>query len=692
MRWLVGWSGTRAGYGPHDTPAVHPVGARQIWSAPDPLWAVGDWRDDEIRTVTLPRPPRPAHLPASAGDAGPVGDGIARLAVLGRCPASDDQLRGALVRAAAGALGHLAAWPGSYTVVIRAGRRTAVVGDLVGARPVFHAPWAGGTAYATAGLPLADLLESDLDLGHLAARLACPESPEVIDAGAQGQGRPALTTPYRGVLRVPPGHALVVRDGKPDVPSLEQRRSHMAGPAPEPSRAQALDGLREALQEAVQARGFAELGELHRPGADLSGGTASAALALLAAGRPGGLPGGRTAPPLLAVTFTDTATPGGPGTERELQLARTMAADRRLEHVVVPGGADALPFTGLEDGPLTDEPSPALVHAGRERHRLAAASEAGGDDHLTGHGARQALDGHPARLVDLYLDRRRRAMVKPLRALARVGGGQQLLGSALLWRSVSRAAHTPYRHGLEDLAALLAKGGTGNGGSGAAGAGGPRKAFARASFAWCTPGPAARWLTGEVLADIAGSLDHAARVPDPPDRPGRHRSWQALGRAAEEYRALEQAAEVTGQRLHAPFLDNVVVRACREIPETVRVQPGARPELLRAVLDACGVRGLPEGFGASSRPDTALAMRTGLRVAAEELHEMFAASVLEKAGLVDPRPVRAALRAAADGEDVPAEGLAELIAVEVWLRRLLSRRGSCWTGTGPPRRMAVTAF
>jgi hypothetical protein len=35
------------------------------------------------------------------------------------------------------------------------------------------------------------------------------------------------------------------------------------------------------------------------------------------------------------------------------------------------------------------------------------------------------------------------------------------------------------------------------------------------------------------------------------------------------------------------------------------------------------------------------------------------------------------------------DGLADLVATEVWLRRLLARRGSCWTGTAVPEQRAV---
>lgn len=141
MRWLVGWSSTAAvtpgtgsaGATGSDGETVHPVGSQLLWGDPDPLWAVGDWRPDEVRVVNA--------------------DAQTRIAVLGTCGASDEELRVGLFAARGGALRHLTAWPGSYTAVVKVGRRVTVCGDLAGARPVFYTPWAGGTAYATAALP-----------------------------------------------------------------------------------------------------------------------------------------------------------------------------------------------------------------------------------------------------------------------------------------------------------------------------------------------------------------------------------------------------------------------------------------------------------------------------------------------------------------------------------------------------------
>ncbi|MFD6416453.1 asparagine synthase-related protein [Streptomyces sp. NPDC060194] len=694
MRWLVGWSSATAraravsgdGYGQRpDSTTVRPVGSQLLWGDPDPLWAVGDWRPDEVRVLTL--------------------DGHTRLAVLGTCGASDDQLRIGLIAARGGALRHLTAWSGSYTAVVQVGRRISVTGDLAGARPVFHTPWSGGTAYATAALPLADLVEAQLDIPYLAALLACPDVPEAIRD----------STPYVGVHRVPPGHALILRDGSREVAGYEQVAS-LAVAAPELDPDRAVEGVRDALVEAVRARLAAPRHMAETPaydpgpvpgmgpadrraargvpvpgiGADLTGGPASATLALLAAGLPGqpGLPygagsllghAGGAGERLLALTFNDLAVPGTPAAARELERASALAANPRLHHVVVTGDEDTLPFADLQ-APLTDEPAPVLSSAARHRRRLAAGSA----DHLTGYGARQVLDAHPARLADLLLDRRRRKIVRPVAALARAdssasptastGSVASVLVPARLYAAARRLSRTPHRTGVDELAARLA-------GRRLDPVGQSPLDQSLAALAWARPGPAARWLTGEALAEVSLRLRQSGSLPS--QRPGELRARAALARYAADHRVLEQAAEVRSQRLHAPFLDNQVVRACRALPEALRVQPGARASILRRVLEGAGVPELPPGFGAPSASGRA-ADRAGLRTSVDGLIALFDQPLLADTGLIEARVVRKALRAAAEGE--PADGLADLVSLEVWLRRLMDRRVTSWTGTAPRQR------
>ncbi|MFF2957037.1 asparagine synthase-related protein [Kitasatospora sp. NPDC057965] len=719
MRWLTGWctGAPRPGAPAHQPPgAVAPIAARPLWSGPDPLWAVGDWRPEEIRLVTL-RPGAPAVV--TTGPTGPdpveAGPAVLRLAVLGHCGATDAELAAGLAAARGGAVRHLTAWPGGYTVVLRSGTRsTVLLTDLAGARPVFHTPWGGGTAYATAALPLADLIGAPLDTGHLAARLACPEAPEALGTG----------TPYLGVQRVPPGHALGLRDGRPYLSGYDEPG---AGGARGRGEAAAVRELTRALLESVRFRvrsspagppGRARLG------VDLSYGPASATVALLAAavplaagvprqpgpppaesgpaappgpdaGRPtvvrtGAVKGSwaraagrpRTAPePVAAITSGDTAAPAAPDVPR-------------LRHIVLATGPDTLPYADLRADPtagrLTDEPGPELVAAAWAGARF----EAGGTEHLTGHGARHVLDGHPARLADLVRAGRARELLSPVAALAgadRAAAG--VLAGALrtpltVLRAAHRLARSRYADALDDTAVKLTLRRSPDGG----GTAGTRSAD---DLAWVVPGPAARWLSDEALSAVALRLRLAAREPAPGEHPGAYRARHALHRHARGFRTLVHATEQPGQRLHAPFLDNQVVRAARLLPDDVRLQPGARHALLRSVLAGTGRTDLPPDWGRGPRPDRAAPARAGLRLAADGLAELFDAPLLAEAGLIDLPAVRAALTRAADqAAPLPPAtlaGLADLVATELWLRRIRARRhGACWTGLPRPTHPALT--
>lgn len=418
-------------------------------------------------------------------------------------------------------------------------------------------------------------------------------------------------------------------------------------------------------------------------GADLSGGSASATLALLAAGLPG-LPGTllghgtEAGERLLAVTLNDLTAHGH---EDELERARVIAANPRLHHVVVAAGEEALPYAGLGGGPLTDEPAPSLVVAERHRRRLASGSA----DHFVGGGARQVLDAHPARLADLLMDRRRRHLLRPVAALAKAEGpsAHSLFVPLTVYRAARRLSRTSYRTGLEAAADRLPDANRNSPDLDT-----PADA-SLAALAWSRPGPAARWLTGEALAEVSVRLQEAAIRPVSVQRPGEARARAALARYAADHRILEQAAENRSQRLHAPYLDNQVVRAARALPESLRVQPGARAAILRRVLAGAGVHELPPGWGTPSLATSNATARTGLRAALPELIALFDAPLLADAGLVEARVVRKALRAASEGEPLPLDGLAHLASTELWLRRLVSRRGTCWTGTAAPRQRAV---
>ncbi|MFD7644063.1 asparagine synthase-related protein [Kitasatospora sp. NPDC059795] len=691
MRWLTGWSGPAADPA---LAAVRPIAGTLLWGGPDPLWAVGDWRPDELRLAVL-RPGAPADVRGGLDPRDPADrthldtPATLRLAVAGRCGATDRELADGLAAARGGALRHLTRWPGSYTVVLRTGTRsTVLLTDLAGVQPVFHTPFAGGTAWATAALPLADLVGAPLDAAHLAARLATPETPEVLGD----------RTPWRGVRRVPPGHALGIRGGR------AHHTAHPDDPAEAPAEAPAVRELTRALLEAVRCRVRATApGARPRLGVDLSYGTASATVALLAAAVP--LPAGTRPGTALERPAARTGAVRGswareaddrpepetlPAVTRGDTDGLALAVHApRLRHLVVP---PVLPYAGLADplaGPLTDEPGPALLHAAR----YTAVHRAGGADHLTGHGARQVLDGHPARLADLLHAGRPLHLLAPVAALA--GADRATAGTltgalhtpVTVLRAARRLARTRSADALDDLALHLTirrrPGGPATAGRATA-----------AELTWHPTGPAAHLLADEPLAALAQHLRTAARDGAPTEPPGARRARLALHRYAAHYRTLVHATEQHGQRLHAPFLDNQVLRAARLLPDELRLQPGARPALLSAVLAGAGRTDLPATWGRGTGTDPHAPARDGLRAAAPALTELLDRPLLGEAGLIDTPAVRKALATATDpAQDAPPAtlaALAELIAVEIWLRRLAARRpGSAWTGLPAPRRTAL---
>lgn len=774
MRWLVGWNGASAVNDP-GLRGLRPLGGRLLWGGPDPLWAVGDWRPEEIRTISVHRQLRPddtvrtgfPNLPEDPDDPAAADGAVARLAVVGHCGAGDAALRTALLTASGGALRHLTAWPGSYVVVLQQGTRTTLIGDLAGVRPLFHTQWCGGTAFATAALPLADLVGAPVDPLYLAARLAVPDAPEAVDGGS----------PFAGVRRVPPGRALSIRAGRPQLQGYEPQLPAVGG-STEITEAAATGEVTRSLLEAVRCRVRGDFDRPHRVSTDLSGGSASTVVTLLAAAIPtpparrpppplfealraapsgsrppppplfealgaptaGGLPvpatsrsvdelwgdprsyrtlhhgppttlptparsgavrgswargnGAATTPdaPLLAVTYTDGASADpspDPARTAELVRIRSLAGDHpRLEHLLIAGGPDTLPYADLLDpdlaGPLTDEPGAALVAGARHRRRLAEA----GTDHLGGHGGRQVLDGHPARLADLLLEHRRLPLLRPITALARADSTDHPVHGAFgtpvsVLRAARRLARTSYAEGLEDAATQLM--------SRHVALPGTAGAASIQSLSWCDPGPAARWLTDDALSAVSVRLRLATRRTAPDERPGARRARLALHRQAGEFRVLTQLAEEAhGQRLHAPYLDSQVVRACGLVPPSARVQPGSRHAILRSVLAGAGAESVPDWGSTPPDPYSAAdSVREGLRRALNALDRIFAAPLLADLGLLDAPAFRKALHNAARDRPVPLDGLAAVVSTELWLRRLHARQGSCWTGMPLAERRAI---
>ncbi|MYW05152.1 asparagine synthase-related protein [Streptomyces sp. SID3343] len=646
MRWFAGTSESRS--------VTRPTGARTLWEGPDPLWLVGDWPADEVRVVSR----------------GPL-----RMAVLGVCGATDAELEVGLAVARGGALRHLTDWAGSYHVVLRNGRRTVVLGDLAGVRQVFHAqPRDGGdgVVYASHALPLADLTRAGLDTEAFAARIACPDVPELV------AGRSMFT----GVARLEPGHALELVNGVSHLRLYEQHRAPLDFPA-------AAGALGRALTDAVGRR----VSSAKRPGVDLSGGRDSAVLALLGA-RSVSVAKARD---LVAVTWSEPCAPGDPES-----AARIVSRSARMRHLVIPGGLEHLPYTGLADvldgGVMPDEPGFPLIGMARTTRTFAAIRDCGIDMHVTGYGGDAVLGTPLAYLADLAMDGRRMIAARHARTWARNLG----MSPSDLAGTARRVARTTFPQALDQLSDVLA-------GSGRIDAG------PAAAVAWCGTGPTAVWTTPDMRRRLARSLRRLAAEsvvsagsvvaadPSVHGRPGDRAAWVAVRRAAERHRAFQQLAERTGVRVQAPYLDTAVVRAGLSLPAWVRDRDDGPRALLTAAVQGLIPR---HTLGDVHRADYREAERRGLRQNAALLRDLFADPLLAELGVLDPielrrslDPVLGARPSLTKGEpqpapSVPLGAIADVVSAELWLRGVWEGRVMRWDATpssAPGVRIAAVA-
>ncbi len=329
----------------------HPAGAEALALAPTPglprprviehhsgrPWLVGDWRDDEIVSVS----------------AGPR-----RLVLLGCTTAQPDALAARLGRVRSLAdlddLARLAA--GSFHLVASLDGLVRVQGTLSTVCQVFHATVAGVTLAADRPEALADRIGAAVDEERVALELLSPFGPpSPLSEGSV----------WRGVRSPRIGHCLEI-----DRNGAGRTRRWWTPPAPERPLG---DGgfVREALFDAVAARTAGQ----PVVSADLSGGLDSTSLCFVA-DRSGGAP--------LATLHYEAH--GGRG--EDLAWARRAAAELPgARHVVVPPAEAPDWYAPFVHTPH-DREGPLMFARGRAtvEHQAALVSSLGARRHLQGVG------------------------------------------------------------------------------------------------------------------------------------------------------------------------------------------------------------------------------------------------------------------------------------------------------------------
>ena len=530
-----------------------------------------------------------------------------------------------------GDIERLANWPGSYSAVVMSVDGITAYADLAGQFPLYYSQLNGELLIAPDPGPLACRHSRNIDAVTAAAQIACPS---VLPLWSERSS-------YAGVHRLPGGATL-----RADSRGLRV----MSGRSPLPTEGMTLTegatALRTALDGAVRSRRARQ----QVVSTDFSGGLDSTSLAFLAAA---------SGPhPVPSIVYHQPLAPAG-----DLPAAtRSAGLDPRIDLIVVRGSEQTLPFAGLSwppgnaepavgGLPYSSEPAQGTLAADRSILRLAAAASTGARIHLTGEGGDALLLAAPSYLASLAHLGSVRCLLRHCGAYARL----RLVSPVKLAARSVTLARTSAARALQDLAAELERPDCGPAG------------WADVLSWWQPCGEAAAWLTRSArreLAEIAADPAAAKAVPDGVS-PADFAALTDLRRSADTQRHLRDLARGLGLAVHAPFLDDEVIRAALSVPAARRADPWSYKPLLQAAMAGL----VPdEVLGRRTKGEYSAESYRGARAASGVLRELLRDPRLAALGVIEPTAVRTALDRMTAGVTVPLGPLTMVLATETWLR------------------------
>jgi asparagine synthase (glutamine-hydrolysing) len=568
-------------------------------------WTVGSWPGHERQAVT----------------------GARHVAVLGPCGISRAELHGLAERGVPDGIAY--AYPGSYTVIEVTAQGTTMWTDLGGMWPIYTLAIDGGHLWASSSRALAVLTGHRLDRDRLAAWLASPGVPVLVEGRSM----------FEGIAHVPAGHRLFL-------PAVGRRHLRRVW-HPRAGHGDHARRLRDELAAAVAVR----VDNATVPTSDLSGGCDSTALCALAAKR---LQPDRR---ITAVTFRpDGICHGG-----DLTYAHEASCLPGIDHHWMPLNQAHDPYNALDTVPVTDEPAPSTVTYVLLSAQLRWLREkCASDCHLTGDGGDGLLCTPPIFLADLLHHRRFSRAFAEAMAWARLRRRSALP----ILRAAFRAARTSRTAALSALARSLGTSGEPPGVHG--------------DVSWFSSSPAARWTTTEARERTRRLAIGAAQTVE--SWAGAATPWviaETIGQVGRTARADAQLAEFHGIPLHNPFIDSRVIDVWLSVPLDQRPGPADYTPILReSVRDL-----LPAVLAARTTKGDATADRYhGLRANLDHLRELVDGH-LTALGLIDPGKLRDNLTRAAAGLSGGFAPIDPAVTAETWLRALDTAPPVPWTTT-----------
>ncbi|WP_037686039.1 asparagine synthase-related protein [Streptomyces aureocirculatus] len=573
--------------------------------------------------------------------------GARRVAVIGRCPVTADELctrAGQLrdVQDSGGMEGIAAGLTGSFHLLASIDGTVRARGSASGVRRLFHTRVAGTTVAADRSDRLAALTGAAPDERVLAAHLLSSPLPYPLDDLCVWQGVRALPT-YDCLLLDADGRA--------------RTRPWWAPPEPQLPRREGVPAVRAALTAAV---GSCTAGG-GTVSADLSGGMDSTSLCFLAAREQE-----RTRQPgakLVTLRWQSL----DPENDDATWAARAVAHLPGIEHVVPapeqwPSWYDDL-TTLTGDAAPTDEPGPWVRDGARMAALCRLMTGRGSRLHLMGGGADELFGTFPAHLHDL-------ARRRPLAAYTRIRthrASQHWPLGQLLRQLADRSTYgqwlTAWARGLTTAPR-------------------PSVALTRGapSTAWGADLRMPPWATRDAAEAVRSLLLEAAATAGPlAAERGQHLALACVRTGGRGLRQLDQVTSASGLGQAGPYLDDHVIEAAL----AVRVAERGTPVLYKPVL-AEAVRGtVPEDvLCRRTKGEYSTDFHAALRRNRGPLVEFFDGSLLAAAGLIDDAALRASLLGVHPGPD-GLRSLSSSLGSEIWLRARAAHPRPPSTGVTP---------
>ena len=612
-RWFCGFSSSNNS---ELKKLPQPQDGQILWEGANPFWACGNWAKQQIMTLF---------------------EGSVSLAIVGTCLEPYESLVELFHNAIRSKdYSRLMRLPGSYNLIVQDENDTYIFTDVAGLRSVFYTEYDSGIVYSSLGMPLKELINSEVDTVWISTFLMGVTIPSLL------QNR----SPYCDVKSVPPGCYLQITSGKPKC------KRYWNPPQKYSSFSEATENLRQQLLTAIEGR-VSLYGNIS---SDLSGGFDSTSLALIAAKNLA-----KKGQKLHTVTMK---TVSAIETEDIKWAEHAASLYNNISPVMVETANLPAEYSDLDKIPLTDAPSPSMMAIGQISYLMNIVKSTKSQLHMNGSGGDEVLGCSLSYVADLLKSLQIKKFLQHSYGWSRVS----LCSPLNIISNACKLSLVSYRQWLLQQTRKLTTGKL------------LSKSLINESWkdimGWDVVPQVANWHTKETIDLVAKELQQWRKVAKPFAKPcGQHESTSVIYASGMLAKVVQQLADSCDANLEFPFFDSLVIEACLSAKPEERKTPFTYKRLLSKALQD----DLPNSiFIRNTKGEYTRDEFSGRKEHFAAIEELLQSSILVEMGLIDIKDLNAAMQQIRMGFDTVCASFNQTLAVEIWLQRLMNAGNNFW--------------